>query len=51
MLEGVFRIYLGAFRYGWVPRGDAQTPHRDSPSQQSALSSCPSKQGERENAQ
>lgn len=50
MLEGLFRIHLGAFRYGANATDRAKTSHRDSPSPQTALSSCQSNQGERENA-
>ncbi len=50
MLEGLFRIHLGAFRDSANERAAAETSHRDSPSPQTALSSCPSNQGERKNA-
>lgn len=45
MLEGVFRIHLGAFRYGWVPRDESHSTNRDSPSQKTALSSTASNEG------
>ena len=45
MLEGVFRIYIGAFRYGWVPREESDRVHLDSPSSQTALSSLQSNEG------
>ena len=50
MLERLFRIHLGVFRDSTHERAVAETSHRDSPSPQTALSSCPSKQGERKNA-
>lgn len=45
MLEAMFRIYLGAFRYGGSAHDAWQRPHRDSPSEQTALSSPSSNEG------
>lgn len=45
MLEAMFRIYLGAFRYGGNMHDARQRPHRDSPSEQTALSSPSSNEG------
>lgn len=51
MLEGLIQAYSESFGRGWQPRDERSPRFRDSPSQQSALSSVASNQGEKSYAE
>lgn len=46
MLEGLLQSYLDSYGRGWRPRCEPHQHFRDSPSGRTALSSCPSNEGE-----
>jgi hypothetical protein len=47
MLEGLFRVHMGRFRYGGTSNDPPKSLDRDSPSQKTALSSSSSNEGSR----
>lgn len=50
MLEGLMQSYLESFGQGWRPRCEPHQHFRDSPSDRTALSSCPSNEGKTKHA-
>ena len=51
MLDGIYRVYLGALQRGWTPRDVRISTYRDSPSARTELSSLSNYEGNQDHAQ